>query len=208
VAGEVKTPRRWLQVARAGRRPGRTTTPEEILDAARGLFAERGYPGTTVRAVAERAGVNAALVHHYFTTKERLFVAAVGFPLDPVEVVTTLLAAGPREELPQRFVRFFVRAWRDPVTGQRLQAVARTAVSTAPGAATVRELADEVLLVGVSEALGVSTLRVAAALTHLVGLMLGATVIGIEPLASASEDQLVALVTPAIELYLDARADL
>ncbi len=190
-------------MARAGRRPGPTTTPEQILDAARALFAERGYPGTTMRAVADRAGVNAALVHHYFATKERLFVAALRFPLDPAEVVTTLLAAGPREEFVQRFVRFFIRAWRDPDTGQRLQAVVRSAVSSAPGVHSIRELAEEVLLTGVSEALGVSKLRVATAIMHLVGLMVGSSIIGIEPLASASEDQLVELVTPAIAHYLD-----
>ncbi|MEO5834966.1 MAG: TetR family transcriptional regulator [Nakamurella sp.] len=189
-------------MARAGRRPGPTTTPEQILDAARTLFAERGYPGTTVRAVAERAGVNPALVHHYFATKERLFVAALRFPLNPVDVVITLLAAGPRDEFAQRFVRFFIQAWRDPETGPRLQAVVRSAVSTAPGVASIRELAEEVLLTGVSEALNVSKLRVATAITHLIGLMLGSSIIGIEPLASATEDQLVELVTPAIAHYL------
>lgn len=190
-------------MARAGRRPGPTTTPEQILDAARALFAERGYPGTTMRSVAERAGVNAALVHHYFISKERLFLAALRFPLDPAEVIATLLAAGPREEFARRFVRFFVRAWRDPDTGQRLQAVVRSAVSTAPGVASIRELVEEVLLAEVSEALGVSELRVATAIMHLVGLMLGSSIIGIEPLASASEDRLVELVTPAIAYYLD-----
>jgi len=191
------------RVARAGRRPGPTTTPEQILDAARALFAERGYQGTTMRAVAERAGVNAALVHHYFKAKERLFIAALRMPLNPAEVVATLLAAGPREEFAQRFVRFFVRAWRDPVTGQRLQAVVRSAVGTKQGAASIRELAEDVLLDRVSAALGVSKLRVATAITHLIGLMLGSTIIGIEPLASASEDELVELVAPAIAHYLD-----
>ena len=190
-------------MARAGRRPGPTTTPEQILDAARALFAERGYQGTTMRAVAERAGVNAALVHHYFKAKEGLFIAALRMPLNPAEVVATLLAAGPREEFAQRFVRFFVRAWRDPVTGQRLQAVVRSAVGTKQGAASIRELAEDVLLDRVSAALGVSKLRVATAITHLIGLMLGSTIIGIEPLASASEDELVELVAPAIAHYLD-----
>jgi AcrR family transcriptional regulator len=190
-------------VARSGRRPGPTTTPEQILDAARSLFAERGYPGTTVRAVAELAGVNAALVHHYFSTKDQLFVSALRFPLNPSEVLTTLLAAGPREEFAQRFVRFFVRAWRDPDTGQRLQALVRSAVTPAPGAASIRELAEEVLLSGMSEALGVSKLRVTTAVMHLVGVMLGSTIIGIEPLASAGEEELVQLVTPAIAHYLD-----
>ncbi|MCW2596981.1 MAG: TetR family transcriptional regulator [Jatrophihabitans sp.] len=190
-------------MARAGRRPGPTTTPEQILEAARTLFAERGYQGTSMRAVAAAADVNAALVHHYYGTKEQLFVAALRMPLNPAEVITTLLAAGPREEFAQRFVRFFIRAWHEPATGQRLQAVLRSAVSTEQGAASIRTFAEQVLLERVSGALGVSKLRVATAMTHLIGLMLGSTIIGIEPLASASEDELVALVAPVIAGYLD-----
>jgi AcrR family transcriptional regulator len=190
-------------VARAGRRPGPTTTPEQILDAARGLFAERGFQGTTVRAIAVRAGVNAALVHHYFGTKEKLFIAALRLPLNPAEAVGVLLAAGPREEFAQRFTRFFIHAWRDPVTGRQLQAVLRSAVGTEQGAAAVRSLAQDVLLGRISAALGVPPLRIATAVTHLLGLMIGSSIIGIEPLASASEDELVALVAPAIARYLD-----
>jgi AcrR family transcriptional regulator len=190
-------------MARAGRRPGPTTTPDQILDAARTLFAERGFQGTSVRAVAAHAGVNAALVHHYFSTKDQLFVAALRMPLNPAEAVAALLAAGPRDEFAQRFVRFFVHAWRDPETGQQLQAVLRSAVSTEQGAAAVRSLAQDVLLARIATALGVSKLRVATAVTHLLGLMLGSTIIGIEPLASASEDELVDLVAPVIAIYLN-----
>jgi AcrR family transcriptional regulator len=169
-------------MARTGRRPGPTSTPDAILTAARDLFAQRGYQATTMRAVASAAGVNAALVHHYFGTKQRLFVAALNLPIDPVEVIETLLAAGPREQFAERFVRFFVTAWRDPATGQALQAVLRSAASTEPGATMVRNLAENVLLERASAALGVSKLRVAAAMSHLIGLVLGATILAIEPL--------------------------
>lgn len=190
-------------MARAGRRPGPTTTPEQILDAARTLFAERGYQGTSMRAVAGQAGVNAALVHHYFGTKEQLFITALRLPLNPAEVITAVLAAGPREEFARRLVAFFVHAWRDPDTGPSLQAVLRSAVSTEQGAVAVRNLVEDVLLARVAAAIGVSKLRVATAMSHLIGLMLGATIIGIEPLASASEDELVELVAPVIASYLD-----
>lgn len=190
-------------MATAGRRPGRTNTPEQILDAARSLFAERGYQGTTIRAVAQQAGVNPALVHHYFTSKEQLFIAALRFPLNPAEAVRTLLEAGPREEFSRRLVRFFVRAWRDPESGQQLQAVIRSAVSTPHGAVSVRELAENVVLERTAGLVGVPPLRLAAAFTHLIGLMIGATIIEIEPLARAGEDELVDLVTPAIAHYLD-----
>jgi len=190
-------------VARAGRRPGPTTTPDQILDAARALFADCGYQGATMRAIAERAGVNSALVHHYFTSKELLYVAALRLPLNPAEAVIALLEAGPREEFAQRLAGFFIRSWRDPETGPRLQAVIRSAVGTTHGAASVRQLAEDILLERTASAIGVPPLQVAVAVTHLIGVMIGATIIGIEPLASASEEELVALVTPALAHYLD-----
>lgn len=189
-------------MARAGRRPGPTSTPDAILVAARELFAQRGFQATTVRDVAASAGVNAALVHHYFGTKQGLFVAALNLPLDPAEVIEALLASGPRELFAERFVRFFVAAWRDPATGQPLRAVLRSAASTEQGAALVRNLAENVLLERASAALGVPKLRVAVAMSHLIGLVLAATIISIEPLASASEDELVELIAPAIQRYL------
>ncbi|PZS36470.1 MAG: TetR family transcriptional regulator [Pseudonocardiales bacterium] len=189
-------------MARAGRRPGPTNTPETILAAARGLFAERGFHGTTIRDVATQAGVNAALVHHYFGTKDRLFVAALNLPLNPAEAIERLVAAGPREEFAERFVRFFISVWRDPVTGQPLQAVLRSATSTEQGAAMVRNLVENVLLDRACSALGVPKLRVAVALSHLLGLVLGATIVRIEPLASATDDELVELIAPTIQRYL------
>ncbi|HEV7193479.1 MAG TPA: TetR family transcriptional regulator [Jatrophihabitantaceae bacterium] len=189
-------------MARAGRRPGPTETPGAILGAARDLFATRGYQGTSIRAVAADAGVNPALVHHYFRTKGDLFTAAMDLPLNPAEMVINILNTGPREEFAERFVRAFIRIWRDPETGPRLQALLRSAVATEDGAALVRNLAENVVLARASEALGVPKIRVAVAMSHLIGLMLGATILQIEPLASAEEYQLVELITPPIARYL------
>lgn len=191
-------------MAKAGRRPGPTHTPEEILAAARDLFAHRGFQATTIRAVATSAGVNTALVHHYFGTKEQLFVAALNLPLNPADAIAALLAAGPREQFAERFVRFFISAWRDPATGQALQAVVRRAVGTEQGAAMVRDLVQDVVLDRGAAALGVSKLRLAVAWSHLLGLVMGASIVRVEPLASATDDELVELITPTIHRYLTA----
>lgn len=191
-------------MARAGRRPGPTQTPDAILAAARRQFAERGFRETTVRAVAAEAGVNPALVHHYFGSKDGLFVAALDLPVNPVDVLQQLLSAGPRAEFGERFVRLFLRLWRDPATGQSLQALLRSATGTEQGAARIRSLAEEVLLEHAAAALGVPKLRVAVAMSHLVGLVLAATVLRIEPLASADEEELVALIAPTIQRYLSS----
>ena len=190
-------------MATRGRRPGPSNTREEILVAARQLFAQRGYQATTMRAIAAEAGVNAALVHHYFGSKEQLLVAAMNLPLNPADAIRELRDAGPRDQLGERLVRFFVRTWRDPQTGQPLQALLRASASSDAGAATMREFVENVMLARLSMLLGIPRLRLAGGFAQLVGFALAGTVIGIEPLASASEDELVALLAPSIQRYVD-----
>jgi len=190
-------------VAGRGRRPGPSNTRDEILAAARALFAQRGFQDTTMRAIAAEAGVNAALVHHYYGNKEQLLVAAMNLPLNPAEVVEKLLDGGPREQLGERLVRFFVRAWRDPNTGQPLQALLRAAAATETSGATMRQFMENVMVPRLAAVLGVSPLRVAGAFAQLVGFALAGTVIRIEPLASATDDDLVALLAPSVQRYLD-----
>jgi len=190
-------------MATRGRRPGPSNTREEILVAARQLFARRGYQATTMRAIAAEAGVNAALVHHYFGSKEQLLVAAMNLPLNPADAIRELRDAGPRDQLGERLVRFFVRTWRDPGTGQPLQALLRASASSDAGAATMREFVENVMLARLSMLLGIPRLRLAGGFAQLVGFALAGTVIGIEPLASASEDELVALLAPSIQRYVD-----
>jgi len=117
-------------MARVGRRPGPSTTANEILDAARTLFAEQGFQSATIRAIATKAGVNPALVHHHFGSKDDLFVTAMDLPLNPADLIAGAVAAGPRSELGARLTRLFLEAWRDPVVGLRLQGVLRTSMST------------------------------------------------------------------------------
>jgi AcrR family transcriptional regulator len=72
-----------------GRRPGKVSARDDIIRAARETFAEEGYDGTSLRAVARAAGVDAALIHHYFEGKAGLFMAAMTLPFDPREVQVT-----------------------------------------------------------------------------------------------------------------------
>ena len=72
--------------AAAGRRPGNVDTKSEIVEAAKRVFAAKGYDGASLRAVAREAGVDPALVHHYFDGKAALFVAAMALPFDPRSV--------------------------------------------------------------------------------------------------------------------------
>jgi AcrR family transcriptional regulator len=188
---------------RTGRRPGRTDTRERILTAARHRFAEKGLEGTTIRAVAVDAGVDPALVHHYFGTKERLFVVAVELPFDPRRLLP-LLTEGPRDEMGLRFARLFVSIWDDPETRTPLQGILRSAVSDPGAAAMIRGLVLARIVGPVVEAIGLPEPRLRMTLlgSQAIGLALVRYVLRIEPLASADAEAVVAAVAPTFQRYL------
>ena len=116
-----------------GRRPGPTDTREQILAAARSRFAAHGYDRTRIRDVADDAGVDAALVHYFFKTKDGLFVAAMELPFRPAEVIAPVLAEGV-DGLGERMVRRVLTVWDEPAHQAALLAIVRGA-GAHPGAA-------------------------------------------------------------------------
>ena len=127
-----------------GRRAGPTRTRQSILDAARHAFATHGYDATSIRLVARTAGVDPALVHHFFVNKPGLFAAASELPIDPEAFVTALLA-GPRSTLGRRLVRAVVELWDAPGVFEPFLALIRGAVShdgRGPSAPRVRHRGD------------------------------------------------------------------
>jgi AcrR family transcriptional regulator len=119
---------------RRGRRPGAPDTRATILDAARLAFAERGIAGTTIRAVASSAGVDAALVHHYFGSKDDLFLAAMELPVDPRQVLGPAVAGGA-DGAGERLLRAFLSMWDDPEISPSLIGIVRSALQ--PGGETL-----------------------------------------------------------------------
>ena len=97
-------------VARTGRRPGHQDTREAILAAAREAFAERGFDGASIRLIAAGAGVDPALVHHYFGTKDQLFLDAMQAPIDPAQIIPQALAGGV-DGVGERLVRTLLGVW-------------------------------------------------------------------------------------------------
>jgi AcrR family transcriptional regulator len=185
-----------------GRRPGPTETREAILAVAREMFADKGYDGTSLRAIARAAGVDPALVHHFFGTKEGVFVEAMRFPVDPSVVLPHLLSL-PRERLGETIVRTFLQVWGDPDRRAPLLAMLRSAMTNERAAAMMREFVTSALL-GRAEAAGsVPRLSIQAAVGQMIGVMILRYVLRVEPMASASEDELVELVAPTLQHYLD-----
>src|SRR4051812_50016669 len=103
-------PRPTTKTPRTGRRAGESTSREAILDAARRLFAEQGYEGASLRAIGAEAGVDAALVVHFFGTKANLLTASVRWPFDPEAELERVLAAG-RSHAGDALARLFVDTW-------------------------------------------------------------------------------------------------
>jgi len=193
------------EVARRGpgRRPGGADTRGEILAAARASFAARGYDGTTLRGVARDAEVDPALVHHYFGGKEQLFVAAMELPFNPAVAVPAVIA-GDIDELGERFVRFFLSIWDDPVKREPFLALMRSAAGHEQAAAMMREFVTSALLARLAAEIDLpdARLRVAAAAAQLIGVAMLRYIIQVEAIASASEDELVALLAPTVQRYL------
>ncbi|WP_433464892.1 TetR family transcriptional regulator [Spirillospora sp. CA-128828] len=184
-----------------GRRPGPTETREKILAEARDLFAEKGYDGASLRAIARAAGVDPALVHHFFGNKEGVFIEAMRFPVDPSVLLPRILSA-PRDRLGELMVRTFLDVWRDADRRAPMLAMLRSAMTNERAAALMREFVASALFGRARQATDASPLGIQAAAGQMIGLMILRYVLCIEPLASASEDELIELVAPTIQRYL------
>jgi AcrR family transcriptional regulator len=189
------------------RRPGRPADDgadrrQTILDAARDQFAAKGYVGASVRGVAREAGVDPALVHHYFGSKENLFVAAMALPFNPAERLPQVLDGDP-DLLGERLVRVFLGLWAQPDFRTPMLGMVRSAFSGEEGATLLREFVGSALLGRVVQAVGpIDPLRVQVAAAQMVGVVILRHVVRLEPLASAPEEEIVALVAPAVQRYL------
>ncbi|NEB53617.1 TetR/AcrR family transcriptional regulator [Streptomyces griseus] len=193
-------------------RPSRRAASEgpdartRILAAARTEFAERGYDKTSIRGIARAAGVDAALVHHYFGTKDDVFAAAVEVTFEPALVVHTVLG-GPPEGLGERLARFFLSVWEDPATRSPLLAILRSALTHEAAAKVLREFVLRRLLERIAAELDVpdATFRAELAASHMIGIATLRYMIRAEPLASADPEEIVAMVAPALQRYLGER---
>jgi len=187
----------------AGRRPGESGTREAILEAARAAFADAGYDRATIRGIAAAAGVDPALVLHYFGSKEGLFEAALELPVRPADVFARGAAAGP-DQLGATVVRTFLEAWEPPETRVRLMAMLRSAMTNEAAMGMIRELLVREVFGPITQTLGVPDAQLRATLvgSQFIGLAIMRFVGRVEPLASASVDELVAAVGPTVQRYL------
>lgn len=191
---------------RRGRPRGanRDDTKARILEAAAAEFGERGYEAASIRSIARRADVDPSLVHHYFDDKSALVAEVVAVPLRPDRIVQGALD-GPIEELGARLLHAVLAAWENPSVRPAAKAAMRSAIGQGPVARMLREFLRREIMLRLATRLGGADdaeLRAELAASQVVGIIMVRYILELEPIASASEDELVARVAPVVQFHL------
>lgn len=194
-----------------GRRPGETTTGQDIERAAGELFSQHGYKAVSVRDIASRAGVHHSLVVQRFGSKEHLFVASFRWPFEPEQALAQITASGP-DHAARRLVELFVEVWDQEHRRTTILMLLERAAEQEAAAQLLREFVAErvlePLVVAVSFDVSAAERRRRASLlsVQLMGLAVTRYVLGLEPLASWSARQVANALAPTIDAILSAPA--
>ena len=188
---------------RPGRPAGGSDTRERILASARELFARNGIGNTSIRAVATAAGVDSALVHHYFGTKEKLFAAAVRIPIDPMDIIGPLREI-PVEEIGYKLPSMLLPLW-DSELGTRFIAALRSIIAGSE-VNLFRSFIQDVIAVEVGARVdnppGSGMVRIQFVASQLVGVVIARYILQLEPFASLPPDQIAKTIAPNLQRYL------
>jgi AcrR family transcriptional regulator len=195
----VPTPKR-----RRGRpRGGESDSRDRIIAAAVDEFGELGYDGSTTRGIAARAGVDSALVHHYFGTKADLFAETVGAPMRP-DIDIPALLEGPVDGLGERIVRYILEAWERPETRKRGILLLRTGLGNRLTTPLLAGFLQRELFARIAARLGTADAELRAGLvaSQIAGLLIARYLLQLPALVEAGVDELVARVGPTVQSYL------
>ncbi|HZC53165.1 MAG TPA: TetR family transcriptional regulator [Mycobacterium sp.] len=188
---------------RPGRPAGGSDTRERILASARELFARNGIDRTSIRAVAAGAGVDSALVHHYFGTKQQLFAAAIQLPIDPMTVLVPMRET-PVEELGLKLSSVLLPIW-DSEMGSGLIATVRSLLAGAD-VSLARSFLQEVVVAEVGSRVdtppGTGKIRAQFVASQLMGVVMARYIVQIEPFASLPAEQIARTIGPNLQRYL------
>ncbi|MDT5175794.1 MAG: hypothetical protein QOG37_3045 [Mycobacterium sp.] len=192
-----------MAARRPGRPAGNSDTRARILTSARELFAINGIDRTSIRAVAKAAGVDAALVHHYYGTKEQLFAAAVHLPIDPMQVIAPMRET-PVEELGLKLPFLLLPLW-DSELGAGLIATLRSLIS-GDEVGLARSFLQDIIggEIGsrVDDPPGTGKIRTQFVASQLMGVVMARYIIKVEPFASLPTEQIAQTIAPNLQRYL------
>jgi AcrR family transcriptional regulator len=185
-----------------GRRPGRSGSREAILDAARDAFAQHGYAAASLRGIARCAGVDPALVSHYFGSKAGLFIAATDWPFDPEDGRRAALAGGP-DEFGRRLLEFFFGHWSRPEQRVSILGLLQTAFTDASVAALLREFFVDEVFGPMLRELGADQVPLRAGLiaSQLHGIILSRYVLDVLSQEAVGDATIIAAVAPTLQRY-------
>jgi AcrR family transcriptional regulator len=186
-----------------GRRPGKPDTRAEILRVAEPMFLAQGYEGVTLRAIAEAANVDVALISYFFGSKKGVFGAVMQLAVNPAELLAKQLE-GDLVTFPQRALRSALSVWDSGVAGGPLITLIRSAATDPAVATVVREVVEREMIDKIAQRLGGrdARRRAGAFASQMVGLIYARYIVAVEPIASMSADELVRLYAPALAATL------
>jgi AcrR family transcriptional regulator len=179
---------------------------EALLAVAREIIAKRGYVGLSMRTASAAAGVTEDVARRYYRNRDSLFAAAMRLPVDPVSAIPALMAPGI-EGMGERLVRFTLDTLRDPEAREDLMSLARTGVSAGHAVTGLQEFIEIGVVDRVAGMIGVPDARMRSALitSYLLGVATMRYGVRLEPLASASDEEVIRMVAPVIQDLLDPR---
>jgi AcrR family transcriptional regulator len=186
-------------MARPGRRQGDSRTRETITDAARAEFLERGYTATTIRSVARRAEVDPALIYHYFTDKAALYASTLNLPADPRQIMNDVRASATSPG--GRLVAGFLAQWESGpgLPGRPFMNLVQAMSSSPQAARSLREFLIDRVWAQLAEGDKAAQWRTVLISSELMGLAWNRYIVGAEPVASASLQEVAEQAGPALE---------
>jgi AcrR family transcriptional regulator len=192
-----------IERKRPGRPPGTSDTRDRILASARNLFARNGIDKSSIRAIARDAGVDPALVHHYFGTKTQLFAAAIHIPIDPMAVIGPLREV-PIEQLGSVLPSILLSLW-DSEMGKGFIAELRSLLA-GNDVTLIRSFLQEVITAEVGSRVdsprGSGRIRVQFVASQLVGVVMARYILELDPFKSLPVEQIAETIAPNLQRYL------
>ena len=197
--------------SKIGRPSGNSDTRARLIEAARTLFQERGYDATSVRAIAGAAGVDAAMINHYFGGKEGLFQEAMDLPVSPAKTFRTVLDGITPANIPARIAAQYVEVWEGEDSGPAMIALLRRAMSDPDQVQVLSSRMTEGLLLPLAKVLSSdhpddAQLRVAMIASQLFGMMVARHILRLSPLAALSVEQVRAVIEQTITIIVNAES--
>ncbi|MBB2993407.1 AcrR family transcriptional regulator [Mycolicibacterium iranicum] len=190
---------------RPGRPPGPSDTRDRILASARELFARNGIDNTSIRSIASGAGVDPALVHHYFGTKTQLFAAAIHIPIDPLTIIGALREV-PVDRIGHVLPTLLLPIW-DSELGKGFIATLRSMLGgSSADVSMVRSFLQDIVVAEVGSRVdsppGTGRVRVQFVASQLVGIVMARYILELEPFKSLPVEQIAETVGPNLQRYL------